>query len=141
MSRVRRAITDSFILSIGYVVCAWAILAIAAPSIVAAFEAKGVSADYVLFFCRYGVSAWLFLACLFVANTSFNNLGFPILAMLFNWGRATLGTIPFVTFGAREFGVQGGMLGVALGCALFGLAAVGVAYFATARLANVVKAE
>ncbi len=68
--------------------------------------------------------AWLFLACLFVANTAFNNLGFPFLTMAFNWGRATLGTIPFVTFGARYGGVKGGLIGVALGCALFGLAAV-----------------
>jgi putative MATE family efflux protein len=141
MGRVRRAITDSFILSIGYVLIAWTILAIAAPAIVYAFDARGVSADYVLFYCRYGVSAWVFLTCLFVANTSFNNLGFPILAMLFNWGRATLGTIPFVTIGARLAGIQGGMLGVAAGCAVFGVGAVAVAYYTTARLANVIKAE
>jgi putative MATE family efflux protein len=141
MGRVKLAITDAFILSILFVLVAWAILAIAAPWIVAAFDAKGVSADYVMFFCRYGVSAWVFLACLFVANTSFNNLGFPILAMLFNWGRATLGTIPFVTIGAHLWGVQGGMLGVAFGCALFGIAAVAVAYFAAARLAKVVTPD
>ena len=76
------------------------------------------------FYCRYGVVAWLFLACLFVANTAFNNLGFPFLTMAFNWGRATLGTIPFVTFGARYGGVKGGLIGVALGSALFGVIAV-----------------
>jgi len=136
MGRVQRALTDSFILSIGYVLFAWAALALAAPALVAAFEAKGESAEYVRFYCQYGVSAWLFLACLFVANTAFNNLGFPMLSMLFNWGRATLGTIPFVTFGARYAGVQGGLLGVALGCAVFGLIAVAAAYAATARLAK-----
>jgi hypothetical protein len=82
------------------------------------------------------VSAWLFLACLFVANTAFNNLGFPMLTMAFNWGRATLGTIPFVTFGAWYGGVKGGLVGVALGCAVFGLIAVGAAYAATTRLAK-----
>ena len=136
MGRVQRALTDSFILSIGYVLFAWAVLALAAPALVAAFEAKGESAEYVRFYCQYGVSAWLFLACLFVANTAFNNLGFPMLSMLFNWGRATLGTIPFVTFGAHYGGVQGGLLGVALGCAVFGLIAVAAAYAATARLAK-----
>ena len=54
--------------------------------------------------------------------------------MAFNWARATLGTIPFVTFGARYGGVQGAMLGFALGCAVFGLIAVGTAYAATWRL-------
>ncbi len=136
MGRVQRALTDSFILSIGYVLFAWALLALAAPALVAAFEAKGESAEYVRFYCQYGVSAWLFLACLFVANTAFNNLGFPMLSMLFNWGRATLGTIPFVTFGAHYAGVQGGLLGVALGCAVFGLIAVAAAYVTTARLAK-----
>ena len=136
MGRVRRALSDSFILSIGYVLFAWGVLALAAPALVSAFDAKGDSADYVMFYCRYGVVAWLFLACLFVANTAFNNLGFPVLTMAFNWGRATLGTIPFVTFGARYGGVKGGLMGVALGCAVFGLLAVGTAYVATARLAK-----
>ena len=136
MERVHRALTDSFILSVGYVLFAWAALALAAPALVSAFEAKGASADYVTFYCRVGVSAWVFLACLFVANTAFNNLGFPMLSMTFNWGRATLGTIPFVTLGARFGGVKGGLIGVALGCAVFGLVAVGWAYVTTGRLAK-----
>jgi putative MATE family efflux protein len=136
MGRVRRALTDSFILSIGYVLFAWAVLALAAPALVWAFDARGESAEYVRFYCRYGVSAWLFLACLFVANTAFNNLGFPMLSMAFNWGRATLGTIPFVTLGARYGGVKGGLLGAALGCAAFGIIAVAAAYAATIRLAS-----
>src|SRR6185437_3671154 len=140
MDRVRRTLTDSFILSIGYVLFAWAVLALAEPALVAAFEAKGESAQYVAFYCRYGVVAWVFLACLFVANVSFNNLGFPVLSMVFNWARATLGTIPFVTIGARYGGVQGGMLGFALGAALFGLMAVVTAYGVTWRLAKGIDA-
>jgi Na+-driven multidrug efflux pump len=136
MGRVQRALTDSFILSIGYVLFAWALLGFAAPALIAAFDAKGESAQYVAFFCRYGVSAWLFLACLFVANAAFNNLGFPLLSMAFNWARATLGTIPFVTVGVRYGGVQGGLIGFALGCAVFGLMAVATAYAATWRLAK-----
>jgi putative MATE family efflux protein len=136
MGRVRRALTDSFILSIGYALAAWGVLALAAPAIVSAFEAKGDSAEYVIFYCRYAVLAWLFLGCLFVANTAFNNLGFPMLSMLFNWGRATLGTIPFVTLGARYGGVRGALLRVAAGCAVFGLIAVAMAYGAVARLAD-----
>jgi putative MATE family efflux protein len=136
MGRVQRTLTDSFILSIGYVLFAWAVLALAEPALIAAFEAKGESAQYIAFYCRYGVVAWIFLACLFVANVSFNNLGFPVLSMAFNWARATLGTIPFVTVGARYGGVQGGMLGFALGAAVFGLIAVATAYAVTWRLAK-----
>jgi putative MATE family efflux protein len=134
MGRVQRTLTDSFILSIGYVLFAWAVLALTAPALISAFDATGESAEYVAFYCRYGVSAWIFLGCLFVANTAFNNLGFPVLSMAFNWARATLGTIPFVTIGARYGGVQGGLMGFALGCAIFGLLAVATAYGATWRL-------
>jgi Na+-driven multidrug efflux pump len=141
MGRVKRALTDSFILSIGYVLFAWGVLALAAPWLIWAFDATGESADYVAFYCQYGVVAWLFLACLFVANTAFNNLGFPVLSMAFNWGRATLGTIPFVTLGAHYGGVRGGLIGIALGCALFGLIAVAAAYAATGRLAKAMEAK
>ncbi|MGO8797591.1 MAG: MATE family efflux transporter [Roseiarcus sp.] len=137
--RVRRALTDSFLLSVGYVLVAWAVLFVASPAINWAFDAHGDNARLVTFFCSYGVSAWLFMACLFVANTAFNNLGFPLLATLFNWGRATLGTIPFVAVGANlggpEHGVEGAMLGAAAGAAVFGVGAVYAAYRVTARLA------
>jgi putative MATE family efflux protein len=141
MGRVQRTLSDSFLLSIGYVLFAWGALALATPWILAAFDARGESAGYVAFYCRYGVVAWLFLACLFVANTAFNNLGFPILSMVFNWGRATLGTIPFVTLGVRYGGVKGGLLGIALGCAVFGVIAVLAAYATTARLARRLKPQ
>ena len=140
MGRVRRALTNSFLLSVGYVLIAWAVLYLASPGINWAFEAHGQTARLVTFFCTWGVAAWLFITCLFVANTAFNNLGFPLLATAFNWGRATLGTIPFATLGAKlggpEHGAEGAMLGIAAGAAIFGLAAVATAYWVTAQLAK-----
>jgi putative MATE family efflux protein len=140
IGRVRRALTDSFILSVGYVLIAWGVLYLASPGINWAFAAEGENARLVTFFCSWGVAAWVFITCLFVANTAFNNLGFPLLATAFNWGRATLGTIPFVTLGAKlgspEHGPEGAMLGVGAGAAIFGLAAVATAYGVTARLAR-----
>jgi Na+-driven multidrug efflux pump len=139
IDRVRRALTESFMFSIAYTLAAWAILFLATPLIVAAFKAEGESAHFLAFFCAWGVSAWIFIACLFVANTAFNNLGFPMLSMVFNWGRATLGTIPFVTIGASYWGVEGGMMGAAAGSAVFGVAAVATAYWVTARLAKRIR--
>jgi uncharacterized membrane protein len=78
----------------------------------------------------------VFITCLFVANTVFNNLGFPLMAMVFNWGRATLGTIPFVTIGAAWGGYPGGVLGLVFGAAIFGLGGVVVAYWLVSRLAR-----
>jgi putative MATE family efflux protein len=139
MGRVRRAINDSFLLAVGYAVIAWAVLAIGAPLIAGVFGAHGASADFVRMFCRYGAVAWVFVTCLFVANTVFNNLGFPLMAMLFNWGRATLGTIPFVTIGARWGGVEGALIGLVLGTALFGVAGVAVAYVLVGRVTDETK--
>ena len=136
MGRVQRALTDSFILSIGYVLFAWALLALAAPALVAAFEAKGESAEYVAFYCQYGVSAWLFLACLFVANVAFNNLGFPMLSMAVQLGARD----------ARDDSVRdlrralrrsaGRPAGLRPWAAVFGLIAVATAYAVTWRLAK-----
>jgi hypothetical protein len=63
-------------------------------------------------------------------------LGFPVLSTGFNWGRATLGTMPFVTFGALRYGPEGGFMGLIIGASLFGVAAVVTAYFVTVRLAK-----
>jgi len=82
------------------------------------------------------VSAWLFIGFLFVANASFNNLGYPFLSLLFNWGRATLGTIPFATIGAAYGGVEGGQLGIAFGAMIFGTSALITAYGVSGRLAK-----
>jgi putative MATE family efflux protein len=134
--RVRRTIDDSFIVAVGYALCAWGVLALSAPYVAESFGASGQSADFVVLFCRLGALAWVFITCLFVANTVFNNLGFPLMAMVFNWGRATLGTIPFVTIGAAWGGYPGGVLGLVFGAAIFGLGGVVVAYWLVSRLAR-----
>jgi len=132
--RVRRTLDDSFLVAVGYALCAWGVLALAANPISASFGASGQSAEFVILFLRFGALAWVFITCLFVANTVFNNLGFPLMAMVFNWGRATLGTIPFVTLGAAWGGFPGAVTGLVIGAAIFGLAGVVVAYALVARL-------
>ena len=79
---------------------------------------------------------WFFLGGIFVANAAFNNLGAAYFSTLFNWGRATLGTIPFVTFGALHYGPEGGFVGMIAGAALFGAMAVSGAYLVVGRLAT-----
>ena len=59
------------------------------------------------FFCQISGFIWFFISLVFVANASFNNLGYPLLSTFFNWGRATLGMIPFAYFGAQIGRAQG----------------------------------
>src|ERR1700720_821615 len=82
---------------------------------------RGETARLITFVCAYGGVLWFFLGAIFVANAAFNNLGFPLVSPLFNWGRATLGTLPFVSLGAARFGPEGGYLGLIIGSALFGI--------------------
>jgi Na+-driven multidrug efflux pump len=139
--RVRLVLTDSFAVALVYVLVVWLILWRTAPVIVDIFQATGDTARIVTFFCNYSGALWLFLGAIFVANAAFNNLGFPMLSTGFNWGRATLGTMPFVTFGALRNGPEGGFVGLIAGASLFGVAAVITAYFVTLRLAkSVIKA-
>ena len=134
--RVRQTLADSLLVTSVYALSVWALLYGLSAFIVVAFHANPETAAYVRFFCTWGIVAWVFLGLLYVANAAFNNLGFPLLSTLFNWGRATLGTIPFVLYGAAQGGMPGGMLGLAAGAALFSLAAVITAFYCVNRLAK-----
>ncbi|MDP2356336.1 MAG: MATE family efflux transporter [Beijerinckiaceae bacterium] len=134
-ARITRTLTDSFMLVAGYSLVVWALLFIAAPYLPAVFAAEGRTADLIVFFCKWGGLQWIFLGGLFVANAAFNNLGYAFLSTVFNWGRATLGTIPFVTLGAHLGGPEGGLLGMIVGAAIFGAGAIVTAYLITGRIA------
>jgi putative MATE family efflux protein len=136
MGRVRRVLTDCLVFAAVYVLVVSALLFLAAPLVVELFGATGPTASLVRFYCTFGGGLWLFLGAIFVANAAFNNLGFAVLSTIFNWGRATLGVIPFVTLGAKYYGAEGGIVGLIFGSALFGIGAVVAAYRVTAKLAK-----
>lgn len=98
---------------------------------------KGDSAALIDFFCRYIAVFFTFSGILFVANASFNNLGKAKYSTLFNVGKATLGTVPFVYFGGLWGGVYGVLVGQVIGSILFGVLGISVAY----RLVDKVAAQ
>ena len=85
------------------------------------FEAEGVARDLVYLFCGPLALLYFFNGAIFVANAAFNNLGHPFYSTWVNWGRNTLGTIPFVALGALWYGAEGVLIGQAFGGVLFGL--------------------
>jgi Na+-driven multidrug efflux pump len=133
LDRVREALRDSFTFVLATVCAAWAVLALTQELVVRAFFARGVTAELVHLFCSWLAGGFLFAGALFVANAAFNNLGYPVLSTLFNWGRATLGTIPFVAYGAH-FGPAGLLVGQASGSVVFGTLAVITAFHVVGRL-------
>jgi putative MATE family efflux protein len=126
--RLNMTMRDSLIFVIIYCVAAWLLLAIFATPLANLFGAVGEAKELVIFFCLFVAGTFLFNGALFVANAAFNNLGFATYSTLFNWGRSTLGIIPFVWVGAQLYGAKGVLMGWGLGAIVFGLAAAIVAF-------------
>lgn len=124
LGRVRSAIKDSILFVGGYVVVVSIMLALAAEGIVWIFKADPDAAEVIRIFC-YAVSfTYIFAGATFVGNASFNNLERANFSTLINFGKATVGTIPFVYFGGQWYGAQGILLGQAAGTVLFGIISV-----------------
>ncbi|MDQ4061243.1 MAG: MATE family efflux transporter, partial [Pseudomonadota bacterium] len=134
LDRVRRTLSDSLAVVTIYVLVMWGVLVLLQDVFVWLFAAQGLAAELVRLFCNWLAAGFLFVGALFVANAAFNNLGFPLLSTAFNWGRATLGTIPFAAAGAYAAGAKGVVIGYALGSVVFGIAAVITAFWVVSRL-------
>jgi putative MATE family efflux protein len=141
LDRVTSTIRDSLIVTVVWVLGVWALLAVFHPQIAALFGATGEAARLIAFFCLYAAGSFLFNGALFVANACFNNLGYATYSTLFNWGRATLGVIPFVWIGAHWFGAVGVIAGWGLGGIVFGVLAVVVCFRLLRRLTDDAAAE
>jgi Na+-driven multidrug efflux pump len=132
--RVRSTLRDAMIFNVAYVLLVWLLLWLLGDAIVAAFSASDQAAELIRFYCNFLVATFIFNGALFVANASFNNLHHPHWATGFNFGRALLGTIPFVYLGAHWYGARGVLAGEALGALIFGALAVVAAFYLVRRL-------
>lgn len=126
--RVRQTLNDGLIFATIYTLTTSALLFVFRDQIAAAFNAAGRTVDIVVFFCTFIGASWAFAGAQFVANAAFNNLGRAKLSTWFNWGKATLGTIPFALAGAHLGGPEGILAGTAIGAVIFGIASVATAY-------------
>jgi putative MATE family efflux protein len=133
--RLTSTMRDSLIVTTIYVLAAWVLLALFAGPLASLFGATGLARELVVFFCLFVAGCFLFEGALFVSSAAFNNLGFPIYSTVFNWGRATLGIIPFTWIGATWFGADGVLAGRGLGAVLFGIASTVVCFRALSGIA------
>jgi putative MATE family efflux protein len=132
--RVKRTLNDALLFSGLYTLTTSALLYLFRHDVAEAFNASGQTVHLVVFFCTWVAVSWAFAGAQFVSNAAFNNLGRPNLSTWFNWGKATLGTMPFAYAGARYYGAEGVMLGTALGSVIFGVASVAMAFKIVNRL-------
>jgi Na+-driven multidrug efflux pump len=126
--RVRQTLNDGLLFAAIYTLSTSVLLFIFRHEIAEAFNAAGRSVDIIVFFCTFIGVSWAFAGAQFVANAAFNNLGRAKLSSWFNWGKATLGTIPFALAGAQLAGPEGILAGTAIGAVIFGIASVATAY-------------
>ena len=102
--------------------------------LVETFQAHGQEADLIRWFC-WGLSAvYLFNGITFVTNALFNNLGVAHYATQFNFSKATLGTIPFVYFGAQIAGPYGIYWGFLVGASIVAAIGLWINYWHIRRL-------
>ncbi|MBF0276373.1 MAG: MATE family efflux transporter [SAR324 cluster bacterium] len=128
MTRVQKTITDALLFLTGYVTLISIVLIFSPDWISSLFNADPEAAAIVRIFCLYVGFTYIFAGTTFVGNAAFNNLGKANYSTVVNWGKATIGTIPFVYFGALWYEAAGVILGQALGNVVFGILSVVSAY-------------
>jgi Na+-driven multidrug efflux pump len=110
-ARVREAFNSSMILIVAYVIPVVVVLYFLRGPIADMFNATGVARDLIFLFCGPLSLAWIFNGVIFIGNAAYNNLGHPFYSTWVNWGRNTLGIIPFVYIGAQYWGAEGVLIG------------------------------
>jgi len=128
--RVRTAFNASMVLIVVYVIPVVAVLYVLRGPIADMFNLHGTARDLVYLFCGPLSLAWIFNGVIFIGNATYNNLGHPMYSTWVNWGRNTLGTVPFVWVGAAYWGAEGVLIGQMMG----GMFAALVSFLVAERL-------
>lgn len=124
MDRVRRGFWDALLFCALIIIGMSALLFLARAPIADVFHAEGLTRDLLYLFCGPLSLLFFFNGMIFVANAACNNLGAAFQSTLVNWGRHTLGTVPFALWLGAAHGPQGVLVGQAVGGIVFGLLAV-----------------
>jgi Na+-driven multidrug efflux pump len=126
MDRVRRAFLDALLFTGIVVAITSALLFGLRAPIADLFGAEGLTRDLLYLFCGPLCLLFFFNGAIFVANATCNNLGAPFISTLINWGRHTIGTVPFALWLGGHWGAEGVLIGQAAGGVVFGFLGIWV---------------
>ena len=126
--RVRATLIKAVQFTAIYVAAMWAILMLSHGFISDSFQLSEDGATIVFWFALVVAPLFLFNGTLFVSNAAFNNLRRPLFSTFLNWGKNTIGVIPFIAVGAMLGGAPGVLIGQAIGGVLFGIVSFWLAY-------------
>lgn len=127
MDRVRRAFWESILFMGAVIVAVTIVLFLLRGPLADLFKADGITRDLIFLFCGPLCLLFFFNGLIFVANAACNNLGAPFQSTAVNWGRHTIGTVPFAIWLSSVWGAEGVLIGQAVGGVIFGLVAVWLA--------------
>jgi Na+-driven multidrug efflux pump len=130
--RVRETLRRAMIFAAGFVALAWGLLLLGNGLISDLFKLQAEGREIVFWFAALIAPLFIFNGSLFISNAAFNNLKRPIWSSLLNWGKNTIGVIPFVLLGAHIGGAPGVLVGQAIGGVFFGVLGLWLAF----RLVN-----
>ncbi|BCE03106.1 MATE family efflux transporter [Marinicellulosiphila megalodicopiae] len=121
VDRIFSTLKESVKFVLLYCVVACGLLFVLTGFIINVFEISDESKPLVKWFC-FGLSTvFVFNGITFVTNAMFNNLGAAKWATIFNFAKATIFTIPFVSVGAHYGGPVGIFIGLYIGAIIIAL--------------------
>lgn len=123
-NRVRGAFWEGMKFLALWIVAVSLILYLMRPLIAGLFTADGLTLTLLYLFCGPLSLMFFFNGVIFVGNAAFNNLGKPFWSTWVNWGRHTLGVVPFVWLGGAWYGAPGVLIGQYVGGVIFAVIAV-----------------
>lgn len=127
--RVRTTITQATLFALGYTLIIWPFLYLLSGPICDAFNLAGEGRHVFWLFAAVLTPLFFFNGMLFIGNAACNNLGYPTWSTAMNWLRNTLGLIPFLWLGREYYGLDGIVLGPAIGGIVFGIAGYMIAQY------------
>ncbi|MEO1045597.1 MAG: MATE family efflux transporter [Pseudomonadota bacterium] len=130
--RVRDSIRNAVLFATGYTLLIWPVLFFAAPLIADLFDLDGEGVMLLQVFGGIVAPLFLFNGILYISNATFNNLERPRWSTWLNWGRNTIGIVPFLVIGDWLAGAAGLIAGPAIGGVIFGI----LGYVLALRLVN-----
>ena len=127
--RIRITIKQATLFALAYTLAIWPVLYLLGDPISDAFNLTGEGRHVFWLFAALLTPLFFFNGMLFIGNAACNNLDRPAWSTLMNWLRNTIGLVPFLWFGREYYGLEGIVIGPAVGGIIFGLGGYMVAQY------------
>ena len=127
--RIRITIKHATLFALAYTLAIWPVLYLLGDPISDAFNLAGEGRHVFWLFATLLTPLFFFNGMLFIGNAACNNLDRASWSTLMNWLRNTVGLVPFLWLGREYYGLNGIVIGPAIGGIVFGVGGYMVAQY------------